>query len=70
MVFDKVLITKYLKLQIFIKHTGYQNHERINASPKSIEDFNKIIDDTMTFMKHRINSWEKEYADKIEEVGK
>ncbi len=70
MVYDKKLITKYLNLQIIIAHVGHHNHERINASEKAKLDFDAIVNDTMTFMKHRINSWEKEYGTRIEEVGR
>ena len=46
------------------------DHERINASPYSINDFNDIIDATMDYMYGRIVAWEKQYKEKIEQVGR
>jgi hypothetical protein len=70
MIFDKLLITKYLKLNIIISHKGIYDHMRIVCTEQSARDFDKIVNDTVSYMQGRIRNWEEQYKDKIEEVGK
>ena len=70
MIIVKTLESKYLKLEIMITHHGKHNHERINASVKSIHDFNFIIDQVISSMNAYIKAWEEENKEAIERVGK
>lgn len=66
----KALITKYLDLYVEISHVGLDNHSKINATEQTANDFEYIIQQTMSHMYGLIRSWEDEHKDKIEQVGK
>jgi hypothetical protein len=64
------MITKYLSLNITIDHNGQDDHSKIIASEQTAREFEQLIDSTMDYLYHRIQSWEKEYKNKIEQVGR
>lgn len=70
MIYDKTAETRWIKMQVFAKPIGYQNHERVACSEKAKADFDKIMEDTIAFMVGRIRNWENQYEEKLKGVGR
>lgn len=69
MKYNKALLTNQIFLQIEMQSDNI-SHSRINASVESVEEFNEIVNATMSYFKGRVNLWEKQFREDIERVGK